>query len=234
MTIISLDFSVLFPGVCVCKDFKEFKWLAIVNSKLTKKKAKHLDDLCLKYPNISFSYTLSERKKDPKYHLTERNKLINYEESTDLLIDLIKSSVDLEDDLIVVIEGISFGSKGNALVDISQSTGIIRSKLVNQILKGDFDRFFVFSPGELKNAIGCKGNAGKGEIFDKFIDDPIIEAVKGSDLYEACITEEWIKDSKGNIESPIMDMVDSYLGAVKIYETLKITNNNGKEKEERG
>jgi hypothetical protein len=87
-------------------------------------------------------------------------------------------------------------------------------------LKGDHDRFFVFTPGELKNAIGCKGNAGKLDVFNKFKEDPILEAVKKSDLFKAVNTEKWIVTGD-KVISPVIDMVDSYLGIAKIYQLAK-------------
>ena len=159
MTIVSIDFSILYPGVCICKDFKEYTWLSVVNGNTTKKHRKNLEDLTLEYPTINILYTDTKRSKDAQYHVTERIKLVNYLEATNLLISGLTDLVDLDDDIIVAIEGISFGSKGNALVDIAQATGIIKSKLIDHLLKGNVDRFFVFSPGELKNAIECKGNA---------------------------------------------------------------------------
>lgn len=224
MTIISLDYSILYPGVCICKDWKNWKWLGVVNSNITKKHRKNLEDLVLKYPNIRIGYTETERRKDSQYHITERIKLVNYREATSVLVEMIKQEVDLNDDLLISIEGISFGSKGNALVDISQATGIIKEKLVSTILRGEANRFFVFSPGELKNAIGCKGNAGKLDIYNKFIEDPIINTVKDSDLWKAVNSEDWIKDNKDNIVSPLMDMIDSYLGVVKIWNLLLENN----------
>jgi Holliday junction resolvasome RuvABC endonuclease subunit len=219
MTIISLDFSILYPGICICKDFKEWKWIGIVNDNITKKDSKNLEDLTLKYPNLQILRTSTRREKNSQYHITERNKLVNYLEAANLLIEGLKSNLTDDDDLLVSIEGISFGSKGNALVDISQATGIIKNKIIEQVLKGDCNRFFVFSPGELKNAIECKGNAKKIDIYNKFISDPIIESVKKSDLYLALTTEDWILNGD-NIKSPIVDMIDSYLGVIKIYQIL--------------
>lgn len=219
MTIVSIDFSILAPGVCICKDFKSFKWLAIANSKLRKKDKQNLEDLQLKYPSIKIKETESKRYKDKLYHVTERIKLDNYLELTTLLVDLIKDNIDPTDDIIVSIEGISFGSSGNSLVDISQSTGIFKEKLVREILKGDTSRLFVFSPGELKNSIGCKGNANKMSIFEAFTSDPILEETKQSDLYLAANSEDWIIE-KDKVLSPLMDMIDAYLGIVKIHHIL--------------
>ena len=42
MTIVSIDFSILYPGICIVKDFKDFKWSAIVNTKITKKEKENL------------------------------------------------------------------------------------------------------------------------------------------------------------------------------------------------
>jgi len=220
MTIVSIDFSILYPGVCICRDFKEYKWIAVINTDNRKKDKKNLEDLILKYPSIKIEYTESRRAKSSSYHITERIKLFNYLEATDLLIKKLKEEITIDDDILVVIEGISFGSKGNALVDICQATGIIKNKLVESILKGDTDRFFVFSPGELKNAIGCKGNAKKTEVFEKFLEDPIIESVKSSDLYKAVESEDWIREGD-KIVSPIVDMIDAFLGITKIYQILK-------------
>jgi len=219
MTIVSIDFSILYPGICISKDFKEFKWISIVNTRITKKERENLDCLVELYPNLSISYTSSKRKTEAEYHLTERTKLINYQELIDLIIKEILEKTD-DDNIICVIEGISYGSKGNSLVDISQSTGILKIKLIEEVLNNQHERLFVFSPSELKNAIGAKGNAGKLDIFEKFKVDPILESVKDSDLFKAVNSQKWI--IKGDkITSPIIDMIDSYLGVVKIYRSSK-------------
>lgn len=219
MTIVSIDFSILYPGICIVKDFKDFKWSAIVNTKITKKERENLDALTKLYPNLSINYTSSKRKTEAEYHLTERTKLINYQELVDLIIKEILEKTD-DDNIICAIEGISYGSKGNALVDISQSTGILKIKLIEEVLKNQHERLFVFSPSELKNAIGAKGNAGKLDIFNKFKTDPVIESVKESDLFKAVNSQKWIQNGE-KIVSPIIDMVDSYLGVAKIYQLSK-------------
>ena len=216
MTIISIDFSILYPGVCICRDFKDFKWIAVVNTKVRKKDEDHFDWINANYPNIKILKTQSKRKKDEQYHVTERIKLDNYLELINVLIGAIKEEVKDDPELIVCLEGISFGSSGNSLVDISQSTGILKHQIVTQILNNSTDRFFIFSPSELKNAINCKGNANKQDILAKFKSDPIIESVKKSDLFTLLHKEDWVIEGD-KILSPIIDMTDAYLGVVKIY-----------------
>jgi len=216
VTIISIDFSILYPGVCICRDFKDFKWIAVVNTKVRKKDEDHFDWINANYPNIKILRTQSKRKKDEQYHVTERIKLDNYLELINVLIGAIKEEVKDDSEIIVCLEGISFGSSGNSLVDISQSTGILKHQLVTQILNNSTDRFFIFSPSELKNAINCKGNANKQDILAKFKSDPIIESVKKSDLFTLLHKEDWVIEGD-KILSPIIDMTDAYLGVVKLY-----------------
>jgi Holliday junction resolvasome RuvABC endonuclease subunit len=220
MTIISIDFSILYPGICICKDFKEFKWLSVVNTKLRKVDQTNLNYLLGKYPNIKIDKTTTIRKTHPEYHVTERVKLINYQELISKIVDNILTEVGKGEDIIVAIEGISFGSKGNSLVDIAQSTGILKHELLTRVLKNNADHLFIFSPSELKNAIGCKGNASKMDVFNQFKEDPQIEALRESDLYKAVHAESWTVNGD-KIVSPIIDMVDAVLGIIKIYNLSK-------------
>ena len=220
MTIISIDFSILYPGVCICRDFKEFKWIAVVNTKVRKLDEERFDYINSSYPNLKILRTQTKRSKDPQYHITERIKLTNYLELINLLISEIKEEVKNDSNIIICLEGISFGSSGNSLVDISQATGILKNEICTKLIDNQVDRFFIFSPSELKNAIGCKGNANKHDILAKFKSDPIIESVKESDLSKLLHAEKWIVE-KEKILSPIIDMTDAYLGVVKLYELLK-------------
>ena len=216
MTIISIDFSILYPGVCICRDFTDFKWIAVVNSKVRKKDEDRFDWINHNYPAIKILRTNSKRKKDEQYHVTERIKLTNYLELMEVLISAIYEEVKEDQEILICLEGISFGSSGNSLVDISQATGMLKQQLANRLLNNNLDKFFIFSPSELKNALGCKGNANKHDILAKFKSDPIIEPVKNSDLFKLIAQEDWVVEGD-KILSPIIDMVDSFLGVAKIY-----------------
>jgi Holliday junction resolvasome RuvABC endonuclease subunit len=216
VTIVSIDFSILYPGVCICRDFTDFKWIAVVNSNVRKKDCDRFDWINHNYPAIKILKTSSKRKKDEQYHVTERIKLINYLELMEVLIGAIHEEVKEDPEILICLEGISFGSSGNSLVDISQATGMLKQQLANRLLNNNLDRFFIFSPSELKNALGCKGNANKHEILAKFKSDPIIEPVKNSDLFKLIAQEDWVVEGD-KILSPIIDMVDSFLGVAKVY-----------------
>ncbi len=218
MNIIGIDFSILYPGICISEDFNKFKWIGIANGKISKKDIKRMEDISLEYPNLHLHHLGERPAKESQYHINERNKLENYIKLTDFIIQQIKKQTTRTDN-IIAIEGISFGSSGNSLVDISQATGIIKEKLLT--LTDSIQKIFVFSPSELKNAIGCKGNASKIDVYNKFKDDPIIEKAKKSDLYKLLNLDEGVIFNGKNIKSPYMDMVDSYLPIVKIHNILK-------------
>jgi hypothetical protein len=90
---------------------------------------------------------------------------------------------------------------------------------LDDLLGGNQESLFIFSPGELKNAIGAKGNAGKFDVYQQFVKTPMLaadsELTKAINKYE----DQIVKDQ--NIKSPFMDMIDSYLAVLKIYESLK-------------
>ena len=220
MTIVSIDFSILYPGACICRNFTDFKWIAGVNTDVRKIDQDHFSHISKNYLKLKIVHTESRRKKADQYHLTERTKLTNYLELIDVFVGAIADDIKYDPSPIFCLEGISFGSSGNSLVDISQATGMLKMQICSKLLHNRTDGFFIFSPSELKNAIGCKGNANKEEILEKFKSDPVIAAARESDLYRLVCTEPWIKE-KGKILSPVIDMVDSYLGVVKIHELLK-------------
>jgi hypothetical protein len=105
----------------------------------------------------------------------------------------------------VAMEGLSFSSNGNALIDISMATGLLRERIISEV---GADSFHVFSPTTIKK-YAVKGNAKKDELYHalyNFKEDEtnlehfgkILEANK----------EEWITPSKV-VNKPIDDIVDA-------------------------
>jgi Holliday junction resolvasome RuvABC endonuclease subunit len=216
--VIGIDFSIQFPAVCICKDFNSFSWVSCVNSNLTKAHRKLLEDVQLEYPNLEFIFLPPKNLKHDTYSATERAKLENYSRLVDTLINRVNQIV-LGQPAIVSIEGVAYGAQGNALIDICQATGMLRKKILDTTLNGHQESVFIFSPGELKNAIGAKGNAGKYDVYQQFKSNPMIAA--GSSLHQVIdkYEDQILKDQ--TVKSPFMDMIDSYLAVLKIHTSLK-------------
>lgn len=222
MVVIGIDFSIQYPAICIARDFKNFTWIAFVNATTSKVYQKFIEETNDYYTGLKISI-LEPRKRLSKqketYSGTERSKLSNYSILVDQIIQKIKEELKGEEPQVISIEGIAYGAQGNALIDISQATGMIRKALLDHLLNGRSEKLFVFSPGELKNAIGAKGNAGKFDVFTAFTQNPSL--AKGSDLIR-CINMNTEKIVKGQqIASPFMDMVDAYLAVLKVHAMLK-------------
>ena len=222
MIIVGIDFSIQFPAVCISRDFKSFSWIACVNTNTTKIYKKFLDDIESEFKGLKFVHLPARQKGQDTYSAIERSKLSNYSTLVDALVTEILAKVKNEDLVIVSIEGIAYGAQGNALLDIAQSTGMMRKAILDRILAGHSERVFIFSPGELKNAIGAKGNAGKFDIYKTFKENPRLAI--NSDLHNA-INRYEDRILKGQeVKSPFMDMIDAYLAVLKIHESLKEPN----------
>lgn len=225
MIIIGIDFSIQFPSICISKDFKEFKWISAVNTNIPKIHKKFLDDLSLEYKNFKFIY-LEPRKKDKDtYSIIERSKLVNYSTLIDSLILAINKEIKNESHIIISIEGVSYGAQGNALLDINQATGMLRKSILDNVLNGHSEKLFIFSPSELKNAIGAKGNANKFDVFTSFLNN--ITPGTNSQLHKAInkYSDTIIKANGKDIKPPFTDMIDSYLAVLKIYESIRKESN---------
>lgn len=230
MYYIGLDLSVNYSSFTISKDFKEFTFGSIINDTgLSQKKKNYFDELSFQMDNFELRYTnRSKRTHDKNYSETEREKLVNYIEVSNLLFNTIRDITNFSTDLIIGIEGMAYGAQGMAVFDIPFLTGIIRRDLLIELLKSDSNRLFIFSPSELKNTIGCKGNAKKGDIFNAFMENPQIESIKDDRFYNYIKQNQhdpYIKnDADGkkdaHIGSPFNDIIDSYLPVLKFYKGL--------------
>ena len=219
MVVIGIDFSIQFPAVCISKDFKSFRWISCVNTNITKAHKKLLEDVQLEFPSLEFIQLPPKNFKFDTYSGVERAKLLNYSLLVDTLINRVNEVVKDEPHRIISIEGIAYGAQGNALLDIAMSTGMLRKKVLHDLLKNKADSVFIFSPGELKNAIGAKGNAGKFDIYQKFKETDGIGANSSLQVAINKYDELIVKDQ--TVKSPFMDMIDAYLAVLKIHESLK-------------
>ncbi len=221
MTVIGIDFSIQFPAACITSDFKNFRWVACANTGVTKAHAKLMEDLSLEYHGLEFIVIPQVKEKQITYSGIERQKAARYARLVDAFVDRLAEITKADQSggpVIISIEGMAYGAQGNALIDIAQSTGMLKKTILDRILNGVIDSMFIFSPGELKNAIGAKGNAGKYDIYEKFKDSPGLAA--GSDLHNAVLKYETeiLKDQ--TVKSPFADMIDSYLAVLKIHESM--------------
>jgi hypothetical protein len=206
MNLVGIDFSINCPAFCCYKEGK-FIWGSLTRSerlkssliKNTKKPYSVLDS------DENFILRFIEKSGLPEeYSERERTKILYFLEIVD---DLWNSIIEIMEgsDFEVAMEGLSFSSNGNSLIDISMATSLLRERIINKI---GVDKFHVFSPTSIKK-FALKGNAKKNELYESLI---------GYDLDETNLKifsrmleenkEEWITPS-GVVNKPIDDIVDA-------------------------
>lgn len=209
--IIGIDFSLLSPGICIIQNNKHTCISVYTVDAEEHHKLLSKEDGPFKILDESKTISINLRDKKDKqgitYSHTERNKLIASVEEVNALITEIKKHTDsFTGDIYVAMEGISFGSKGNTLIDICMATGILRDAIVSDLLKGQHDRFYVFSPGTIKK-YALKGNAQKNELYDAIVSKPELEHIEFVKLL-TMYKESWITPG-GVVKKPLDDLVDA-------------------------
>lgn len=203
--IIGIDFSLNSPGFCILTE-TDCKWISLhrttnIIDKMLKKDGspfKVLGD------NGTVSINIIEKKEfTGEYHDKERQKILNAIYFSEIALDLLDPY--LNQNSIVGMEGLSFGSSGNSLIDISMTTALIRAGVVKRI---NPDNFYVISPTTLKK-FAVKGNAKKDELYNALIEKKS-EDVRIKPLLKLLseYKDSWVKGS-GKVENPCSDIIDA-------------------------
>jgi hypothetical protein len=218
MNVIGIDFSLNSPAFCCYKDGK-YIWGSLTRSdrspeshlKSQKKPFAILDT------ESDFNLYFVEKKDLPDdYTGRERIKIVYFMGIVDQLWASI-SDIMGESEFYVAMEGLSFSSNGNSLIDISMATALLRKKIIDRV---GVDKFHVFSPTSIKK-FALKGNAKKDELYEALINFKESETnlENFSNILEANKTE-WITPAKA-VNKPIDDIVDATWIALYLKKELK-------------
>jgi len=206
MNLVGIDFSINSPAFCCLKD-GVYTWGSVTRSerskesliKNTKKPYYWLD--C--DPNFTLDF-IEKQDLPEDYSGRERMKIGYFLSIVDGLWDSIKGIMG-NSDFSVAMEGLSFSSNGNALIDISMATSLLRERIIREV---GVDSFYVFSPTSIKK-FALKGNAKKDELYEALCnfkeDETNLEVFTGM---LATNKEEWVTKAK-QVNKPIDDIVDA-------------------------
>jgi hypothetical protein len=206
MNIVGIDFSINSPAFCCYRDGK-YTWGSLTRSdrtpeslrKNTKKPFSILDT------ESDFRLVFLDKKELPDdYTGRERIKIVYFLEIVDSLWNSIEEIMG-DSEFHVAMEGLSFSSNGNALIDISMATALLRKKIIDRV---GSDRFHVFSPTSIKK-FALKGNAKKDELYNSLCiyKEDETNLANFANILEANKTE-WITPAKV-VNKPIDDIVDA-------------------------
>ncbi len=221
MNLVGIDFSLNSPAFCCFKN-NRYIWGSVSRSDRTfesllknKKKPYYILD-----SNDSFIIKILEKQEfTTEYSAREREKMGYFLEIVEVLWNSILEIMD-DEPFHVAMEGLSFSSNGNSLVDISMATALLRERIIDRI---GSENFYVFSPTTLKK-FAVKGNAKKDELYHALYN--LSEDETNLNVFCKILEEnknEWITGAKA-INKPIDDVVDSTW--VNLYLKEELRGNN--------
>lgn len=206
MNLVGIDFSINSPSFC-CFKKNSYTWGSLTRSdrkeESLKKNSKKPFSILGGMENFRFIF-LEKKELPSEYSERERIKIEYFLEVVDNLWDAISKEMGGEP-FKVAMEGLSFSSNGNSLVDIAMATALLRERIINSI---GVENFHVFSPTSIKK-FAVKGNAKKDELYRSLID----LKEEGTNLNELSQVleenlQEWITPKKV-VNKPVDDIVDA-------------------------
>ena len=219
MIYIGIDFSLTSPAFCVYKDGK-YSWGSLTRTDRTAESLRKSKDkpyaILEGDPSIDLFF-LTKKEIPEEYSARERVKIDYFQDIVDVFWYHIEPFIEGED-VKIAIEGLSFSSNGNALIDISMATALIRKKIVDRI---GSKNFYVFPPTAIKKFAG-KGNLKKDEMYHALVKKS--PEVGGNfshftDIISAH-SSSWITKSN-QVNKPIDDLVDASWICLFLVEVLK-------------
>ena len=219
MIYIGIDFSLTSPAFCVYKDGK-YNWGSLTRTDRTAESLRKSKDKPYAIldgdPDIDLFF-LTKKEMPEEYSARERVKIDYFQDIVDVFWYHIEPFIEGED-VKIAIEGLSFSSNGNALIDISMATALIRKKIVDKI---GSKNFYVFPPTAIKKFAG-KGNFKKDEMYHALVEKAPAAGGNFSDFTDVISkhASSWITKSK-QVNKPIDDLVDASWICLFLQETLK-------------
>ena len=200
---IGIDFSLTSPAICVYKN-GEYSFISFFNDggkdwKKSKSKSyryhKELSDIIDVIP-----YT--RKIDDSNYRIEQKTKMADALMIVNIIIEKLKTIID--DDVIIGLEGFSYGSISSSTLDLAMYNSFLRMKLIENF---GSDVLNIISPTEGKKMLFGKGNANKENMIQAFIDNRLKDnEIMANAFWKYC------KDNGVDFKQPkpIDDLVDAY------------------------
>jgi len=197
MSLISIDFSINSTAICALHK-GELHWFSFASNLDFNKKAfsvhNDLDGL-----GMNINGYIREKPKDLDYVQEQSWKINNANYLSYNIINAIAPYVN--DDTIFAIEGFSYGSRGNAFIDLITYNTFLKSKIL-RISKKDI---LVYPPKTIKKFFTGNGNANKEKMLEAFktSEDELLL----NDPFHKYILDTNYGDK---IPKPVDDLVDAF------------------------
>jgi hypothetical protein len=200
---IGIDFSLTSPAICVYKN-NNYYFISFFNDsgkdwkKSKSKSYRYHNELCGIIDIIPYTRKID----DSNYRNEQKTKMADALMIINLIIDKIKTFID--EDVIIGLEGFSYGSISSSTLDLAMYNSFLRMKLIENF---GSEYLNIISPTEGKKILFGKGNAKKEDMIQAFIDNRL-----GDDILIE--NDFWKYCNKNGVDfkqpKPIDDLVDAY------------------------
>ena len=139
---------------------------------------------------------------DSNYRSEQKTKMEDALMIVNLIIEKLKLIVD--DEVVIGLEGFSYGSISSSTLDLAMYNSFLRMKLIENF---GSDVLNIISPTEGKKTLFGKGNAKKDDMIQSFVDNRLGDDIlKENDFWKFCV-ENGVDFKQ---PKPIDDLVDAY------------------------
>lgn len=200
---IGIDFSLTSPAICVYKN-GEYSFISFFNDggkdwkKSKSKTYRYHNELCGIIEVIPYTRKID----DSNYRNEQKSKMADALMIVNLIIDKLKTIID--DDVIIGLEGFSYGSISSSTLDLAMYNSFLRMKIIENF---GSDVLNIISPTEGKKMLFGKGNAKKEDMIQSFIDNRLEDDILIENNF-------WKHCNENNVDfkqpKPIDDLVDAY------------------------
>lgn len=200
---VGIDFSLTSPSICIYKN-SEYNFISFFNDggkdwkKSKSKSYKYHNDLCGIIDVIPYTRIID----DTIYRNEQRTKMADALMIANLIIDKLKMIID--DEVIIGLEGFSYGSISSSTLDLAMYNSFLRMKLIENF---GSDCLNIISPTEGKKKMFGKGNAKKEDMIQAFIDNRLDDNILVNNVFW-----QYCKNNGVDFKQPkpIDDLVDAY------------------------
>lgn len=157
MNLTGIDISLLSTAVCIKNQDQTAKLFSYINEPPSSKWVKALSDVVniVSIPNVP---------RNPNYMLNEVEKLVHFDVLSNVIVKGILDNLKPDETNTVVIEGYSYSSNTNAILDIVTFSTLIRYKISRMI---PYLNLKIVSPASLKLSTGMRTYGAKPFLLGK-------------------------------------------------------------------
>lgn len=200
---IGIDFSLTSPAICVYKN-DSYSFISFFNDngkdwkKSKSKLYRYHNELCDIIDVIPYTRKID----DSNYRNEQKTKMEDALMIVNLIIEKLKTIID--EDVIIGLEGFSYGSISSSTLDLAMYNSFLRMKLIENFGSNVLN---IISPTEGKKMLFGKGNAKKEDMIKSFIDNKLNDDLLINNIFWKYCNENGVDFKQ---PKPIDDLVDAY------------------------